>query len=1172
MSKYEEAVKAGLTDDDIVGLFQPKMQTALTQMGDSDTDTFLRTQMGLPDRLVSKLMGKAPVKTLPPEDMSPEAKAAPTVPAQETPPQSTWDKVQENIVGFGKEVSRTAESMFQQAKPGLEQGLGAVAGVAGVAVEGSENIMEYITGTPTVTLAEAGVADVNTTLGKTLSKYSDNLDKKWTAEYGKKINVPKLMADITMGLKLPAMTVETSVTALGALKNLINPQNVKSILTSVAITDAQLRRDEVPNAEAWAVGFGVLQGVVPTGISMVNTRTISKANKYMDEVLRIKPEEYERELNSLSQYMDISHLSDFEKKVLVAGKINPQAAAALQKVVLSEDKYSSALYHQMMDKTEQTSHITQAETSSLQMAVSDTKSQIKTQYGKMSDMISNATGTMAFNMDKVKSSMANMGDEIRSNLLGRDKSINTLNKINNSDPTTYDELAELTSDLGKRIRQLPDSDSSKGALESVYKSLRNSIEDQVGTYASQEGKQVISATIQGQNEAYAFLKQELEKTDIFASILFKNMPEDQMYKNLIRAVTSKTNPELTEKFMETLNRVKQTTSPELVEQSIVKQIIEGSKRKVSDAGDKLIDFAQLSKTLDELPEGIIASPQAKLVVESLQDIASFSKYDLTLAKSISKFGGVEAQRLSGQVSSILGFSAGLKVQQFLAKAGLRLINDASAYAVSVAKVLDKEKELPIIIGQFKNAFGYSLPKDDLSQLDKYLNQMTDLYNESTVTHNATMLQRALSNNEGTYYSRLSDLYSEGQLKDMFNIQNSFKGVDNLPYTSINKELTFRWDKLTNSPQDVKDISATLGQTFPGKKIVLGDTTDLTGEVWTISRQDQFTPGELSKRALDLLDGKLSGVKYNLSREIPDIMGQGELKIMSNDIEHHLKKWGFKEAPEHTSMSQTGPANFEWRGPSGNISLSRRLNQETGIYEWRAYTMGFDPGSGSGGNWYQGVFDWIDSMGPKHTYVATHGLTYINQYRASINQIKASLRSGNMSHNIQPNAVQVGTRDLPSHGGIIKGGKDTFEGMSSGVITYIERMVEESLGTSGFKLANMTDTQIQEVVAKWQKSGTSHAKSTGVNTLKMMRAIARDPKGTSVGGRENFANRAEDLIDNMPQPLVKSEVRSGPTLNDKLAGASSVAEARAVLDEAQASGLISRQEYQKLINDWIQGNV
>lgn len=1139
MSKYEDALKQGLTDDDITGLFQPKIQTALTQMGEKDTQVFLSTQMGLPEHIVNKLLGKqVPQQIQTPEDLSPEAKAAPTMPTQPAQEPSMLEKVTSNVVGFGKEVVNTASSMLNQATPSLEQGVGAVAGVAGEAVRASEKTMEFLTGTPTVTLKEAGVANADTTLGQTLQKYSDDMDQQWEKQYGKKVNLPKLMTDIVGGLALPAVTTEKAlVTSWGALKNIINPQNAKSVLTSVALTDAQLRRDNVPNAEAWAAGFGAFQAVVPLVSAGIDIRTVSKANAYIDDVLRIKPEDYERELSAISRSIDISGLSEFEKRVLVASKVSPQAAANLEKVILSNDKYASAVYQQLVNKTNSTENITQAETSSLSMAVGDTREQIKSQYGSMSEKIANATKTIEFDMQGVKSTLAGVEDAVTANLLGKEKALSTINKIKNSEPTTYDELAELTSDLGKRIRQLPDSDSAKSGLESIYSGLRNSIETQVGKFASEEGKAVISATIKGQNEAYAFLKQELEKTDIFSSMLFKNMPEDQLNKQLIKAVTSNTNPELTQKFLDTLNRVKQTTNPELVEQGIIKQIIEGSKKKVSDAGQELVDFAKLSSTLDQLPEGLIASPQAKLVVESLQDIASFSKYDLGLAKSITKFGGVEAQQLANQVGSTLGFSLGLKTQQFLAKAGLRLVNDASAYSVAVAKVLDKEKELPVIIGQFKNSFGYSMPKDDLSQLDKYLTQMTDLYNESTITHNASMSQRALTNSEGSYWQRLSNLYSESELKDMFKIKNSTQGVDNLPYMDINKAMNFRWDKVTSTPQDIASISSGFKSMFPNQKIVLGDTTDLTGNVWTIGRQDQFTPGSLSKQMLDLVDGKLVGAKYNLSREIPDVMGQGELQIVSNDIGYHMQKNGLD--PELQSTMYQSGNKLTWETPRGTVTLSRTTTPE-GNFEWTANTMGFERESGQGGKWYQGVYDWIDSLGPQHSYTATSGLTDINQYRSTINQIKFGLRSGQFSQNINHNQVQTATSGLRADAdsriaGAIEGSSETFDVLSKNITSYIEQMAGNTLGKT-VSLAKLSDSEINDIVKAWHetKPRGSYEKSTGTNTLKMMRAIARNSSGTSKGGMENFVNRAEDLLDNMPQPLPpKSEQLVSSSVIDTL---------------------------------------
>lgn len=1153
MSKYEEAVKAGMTDEDIISLFQPKMTTALTQMGENDTKAFLGTQMGLPENLVSSLMGAKATPSSPPEDLSPEAKAAPVMPTTEAPEPSLLDQATSAV----KDMGNTVTSMYETAKPGLEQVVGAVAGAAGEALNLASKATRFVTGQDVEGKPGAG---------EPLVEMSNKMEAKWKAQYGDKFNFPKLLADVSAGLGLPGMTAEKSLTAMGTLKNLINPQNMKSVATSVALTDFQLRRDEVENPELWAAGFGTLQAVIPVGSSFVGYRTAKGTENYIKNVLGIKPEDVARELATISKYQDLSGLSELEKQVLVIGKINPQAAAALQKVIISSDNYASHVYKQMQEKTNSIVNITEAETGSLGMTVGDTSAQIKGQYGQMSDLISDKTTGMAFNASKVQASLGNIVDDVKANLVGNDKALSTVNKIHKSEPTTYDELAELTSDLGKRIRQMPEGDTSRLALESVYKGLRNSIEEQVGRYATVEGKAVISETIKGQNESYAFLKQELEKEGMFKNLLFSNMPQEQASKQIIKAVTSNSNPELTQQFMTILDRVKQTTSPELVEQSIIKNIIEGSKRKVSDAGDALVDFAQLSKTLDTLPEGLITSPQAKLVMESLQEIASFSKQDLTLAKSINKFGGVEAQKLSGEVSSILGFSAGLKMQQFLAKAGLRLINDASAYAVTVGKVLDKDKELPVIIGQFKNAFAYNMPKDDLSQLDKYLTQAQDIYNESSLRHNIAVTRTALSNTEGSYYKQLSDLYSEGQLKDMFSIQNSSRGVDNLPYTQINKQVSFRWDKVTDTETELKKIAPYLDDMFPGKKIVRGETTDFTGDIWTISKQDQFTPGELSKNILDVLEGKLTGAKYNLSREIPDIMGQGDMKIVTNDLTDHLKRWGFDKETSSVRMSQGSPNEYTWSMPNGNISLTRRATED-GKYEWKAYTMGFEQGSGMGGNWYQGVFDWIHSLGPQHSYSASSGLTFVNQYRSSIQQLKASMRLGTMSNNINPNTVQVGMSGVPTdRAGLAEGGRETFDTLAKNVVSHLESWISPE-----FKLAEATDAQLAQIVKQFREGG-ERQRSTGIETLKMIRAISRHMGGDiSQGAKNNFVTKAEALIDELPQPLVPNpNAVPDNSLISRLRNASGIREVNPILNQAEESGLISRAESLKLREQWEEG--
>lgn len=107
MSKYEEAVKAGMTDEDIISLFQPKMTTALTQMGENDTKAFLGTQMGLPEHLVSFLMGAKETPSAPPEDLSPEAKAAPVMPTTEAPEPSLLDQATSAV----KDISKTISSI-----------------------------------------------------------------------------------------------------------------------------------------------------------------------------------------------------------------------------------------------------------------------------------------------------------------------------------------------------------------------------------------------------------------------------------------------------------------------------------------------------------------------------------------------------------------------------------------------------------------------------------------------------------------------------------------------------------------------------------------------------------------------------------------------------------------------------------------------------------------------------------------------------------------------------------------------------------------------------------------------------------------------------------------------------------------------------------------------------
>lgn len=115
MSKYEEAVKAGLTDDDIVGLFQPKMDDALKQMGEVDTKLYLSTQMGLPENIISSLLGSKP--QTPPEDMSPEAKAAPVMPTTETPGPSLLDKASSAV----SDISKTVKSITDPLAENLTQ-------------------------------------------------------------------------------------------------------------------------------------------------------------------------------------------------------------------------------------------------------------------------------------------------------------------------------------------------------------------------------------------------------------------------------------------------------------------------------------------------------------------------------------------------------------------------------------------------------------------------------------------------------------------------------------------------------------------------------------------------------------------------------------------------------------------------------------------------------------------------------------------------------------------------------------------------------------------------------------------------------------------------------------------------------------------------------------------
>lgn len=1132
MGKYEDAISAGLTDSDIISNFADKAKQSIDAVGPEETSKFLKTNLELPDHVVSALVGGKQVQTSSPttiqgqQDIRPasEAPAAPVIPTSETPEPSMLEKISNIGTGIVKEVKQVAGGLG--IGDSAEQGIGAIAGTAGQIVGAGEKATNYLIG-----------KDLNTPIADPLSKFSEDMDTKWKEKYGDSFNIQKLIADVATPMGPAFTAMKDAKSTFGVLKNLLNPQNATSVLTGMVVTDAQLRRDKVENPEAWALAFGSLQAVLPTGIAMINSRTSNLTEQYINKTLGISKDDIANELKVIEQYKDLSNLTDIEKSVLVASKINPQAAVGLQKVMLSDDQYASHIFAELQRKTEQVNNITAAKSEDIITAMTDTSAQIKGQYGQMSNMISDATGDMAFDISKVKTSLVDNANAIGENLVGRDKSLATLGKINRSEPTTYDDLAELTSDVGKRVRALPQGDTTRLMLEDTYRQLRNSIQENVTNFSSVEGKQVIKASIDGQNEAYSFLKGQLEESGIYKSTILKNVPKDKGIQAIVNSVTSNTSPELTGQFIKVLDRVKQTTNPELVDQSILNNVIEYSTRKVSESGTKLVDFAKLSETLDKIPEGIITSPQAKLVAESLQDIASFSKYDIPQAKAISRFGGKEAGELSSEVGSTLGFNLKLKASQFIAKAGLRLVNDSSAYAVTVSKLLDKKKELPIVIGQFKNAFGYNLPRDDLSQMDKYLKQTSDLYNESTQVHNFQVSEPALTNNEGTYWRQLSNLYDEGTLKDMFNVKNSSIGTDMLPYAKINNDISFRWDKVGDKPSDIKAISTKLDELIPGQKIVRGKETDFSGDIWTISKKDQFTPGALSEQVLNQLDGKVQGIKYNLSREVPDIMGQGDMKILSNDLEYHLASNGvdtskFGKSNMHFGIGDDGILdNIFWQTKNGSVNLDRTINVD-GTFTWSANTVGFNEASGEGGKWYQGVFDWINSMGPKHSYDASTALSDINQYRSSINQLKAELRTGRSSF-INPSDTQVGANNLGTTG-------NNFNDLSVGVVNYLNKLIDNTSGFTGVKVSELSDKQIKDLVNSWHPEnglvnkleGTKaenireivqneHRTSTGETTLKMMRAIAkRIENGTLTQEQaKNLSVNAEKIADSLPKPIV-----------------------------------------------------
>lgn len=868
-----------------------------------------------------------------------------------------------------------------------------------------------IIGTAANTVAWVGdKLGVSTPMSDSLIKIYEKHKSDWEKAHPGSFNIGEIAGDITTPMGAPSKAADG---AIGLWKFMFSKPALKEMLSgggkvaatvdeaanltnSFLVNVGMLKKNKIENPEDWAAAFtaaGPVLSLVGKGGSKLVEYNV---NRYIHDVLHLTDDQLNLTLEQVSKFRNFDHLTPMQKKIVATIYKSPQAMASIKNILMTSDEASSNLMAHTKDTTDKVLNSTGVSATETGRALEDVANKVQTQYGQNTGVILKELGDIPIDMTDIKQAVSDYGPQIEKDLIGNSSSIATLNKIINSKPTTVEELTQLGSSLGKVERKFKKMNQNSDYLSFARTKIKEQTDAQMFRTAQEDSHKFLSKVIRMDNKSYAILKEKLMKSPIWKGIIDKNLPQNKAIDKIVSVITSDSSTQLTKDMVDTFDFIGHNMDRDLFERSLVQNIIEKSVSSADNMGGKAIDFVKLSETLDKVPEGVFRQPGTHALIDTYQSLADLEKGSLDMVRTASRFTGDNAEQMQKVIGQTLGFSLKLKVSQALAKMGIKLVHAPSAYASRLEEVLNGGFNTPLMLDKIHSNFSSILDAKGRHDILKAARETGALYQESIRTNNIEVSKEIAPTSNYTYFKQMADAYGNGKAKEMFNMSKDVQVVNGLPVQVVNDKLGFTWHRIGNEPISLTGVSPRL-QLYLGdsRTIKLGETTNMTGKDWTISREDLANPRELTQKALNILDKKLKEANHVLtapigSKEVRQLT-LGQKMLISDDLEQQLThagvrdKFGIPRINEYQDRK-----NITIPTKEGSDLLLMSKTDGDGVTHWTMNTMGMPKNSGT--KTYKALFDWIHSLGPKNTY-APLGLTDINMWRNSFHKIDSVFRQG-----------------------------------------------------------------------------------------------------------------------------------------------------------------------------------